>query len=566
MQLRPYQERASEAVMNAKREGLGRVLMVMPTGCGKTISFTDVIGKVQEEDPRPALVLAHREELLSQAQRTVEAMLPGAWCSAEMGDRRADERANVILGSVPTLSRSGSKRLDWLCQQGASIVIMDECHHCASAGYGRVAERFGCMEGRTFLLGCTATPKRLDRKELVGDSGEVMFQKEVFSYPLIAAIKEGYLCPVRGYRVVTDTDLSGVSTLAGDFNVAALARAVDTENRTRKAVEHWREIAGDRKTLVFCASVEHAAHAAAEWAKAGVRAAYASGEMPLEQRRDALRRFRAGETQVLCNCGLFTEGFDEPSINCIVQLRPTQSWALYAQMVGRGTRLSPETGKTDCLIIDVCDNTTRHELASCPTLIGLPAGMDMEGHTLEEAHDEWEEAAAEGGVSKGNPPARFSEIKTKLLEVKLLKDEAGLPPEVEENSRLAWLWVGTGGYLLQGGSYVGGHPRVARCEMDALGAWHLVVGLHTPGRVHRVEVGQGDLPDFSVMDEVIERLWPDALNLVRREARWKTDKITDGQIRFLQRYIKDKEYLMGLTKGQASNLIMRRKMAKGGGR
>ena len=563
--LRPYQEACRDAVIGAKEEGLERVLYVMATGTGKTRVAASIIDAIRKEDKRPALVLAHRDELLTQAEQAITRYCPGVWTETEKGASRAQGAGGVtdiVIGSIQTLAREGSSRLSWLSEgEGPSVIWVDEGHHAPSDGYGRVLERFGGFDGRSFVVGCTATPKRLDRRALVAPNGDATFQKQVFDYPLKQAIRDGYLCPIRGVRVVTDTDISGVGTTAGDFNQKALSEAVDNETRTEKAIEHWEEVAGDRVTLAFCVDIAHSRHTAEAWRKAGYKALHIDGAMPLEERRDALRRWRAGEVQIVTNCGVATEGFDFPAINCVVMLRPTQSWTLYAQCVGRGTRLSEETGKEDCIILDVVDNTTRHDLAAAPTLMGLPSKLDLQGNSVLEASDAWEEAAAAGGMKQGKVPKTFEELveATKVVPVDLL---GTLTEEVRQHSRLYWQWAGgSGSYVLSAGRYGDGTPKIARLLQDTLGQWRVEIPVNPAvvgDRAVRKFAIAGSLllPDFREADSLIERVWPKAVGaLLRQDAGWRKDPATPKQIGFLRAKGIPETTLIELSKGAAAGMI-----------
>jgi superfamily II DNA or RNA helicase len=293
--LRPYQEDAISAILRARDEGLGRVLMTLPTGCGKTLTFTELIDRARLS--RPALVLAHRDELIRQAADRVQAQLPHLRVAVEKAGEVAPRSANVVVASVQSIGGSGNRRLGWLEADGPELIICDECHHASAISYVSAFERFGAFDGRSFLLGVTATPHRMDAKRL-----EKVFQAEVYRYGLRDALKDGWLCPIRCFRVTTDIDLSTVKTNNGDFEAGALSRAINNAARTQSAIQHWREVAGDRKTLVFCVDVQHSHDAAEAWREAGYTAAAIDGTMHIDERRAVLARFHAGETQVLANC------------------------------------------------------------------------------------------------------------------------------------------------------------------------------------------------------------------------------------------------------------------------
>lgn len=541
--LRPYQERAVAAVREARENGLRRVFFTAPTGTGKTTIFVAVIAALGMG--RPSLVVAHREELLEQAAQRVRSLLPGLSVGIEGGNRRASPWCDVVVGSVQTLGRPGSSRLEGL---NPGLLIVDECHHAPAPGYKRTFERFGCYEpDGAFLVGCTATAKRLDRINLRN-----VFEAHVFDYPIRQAMEDGYLCEVRGYAVVSRTDLSKVHVTAGDFNQKELSRAVNQEARTLAVIKHFREVASDRKTIVFCVDVAHAKEAARMWREAGFVAAHVDGEMRPEVRRAVMDRFRSGAVQVLTNCEIATEGVDVPDTSCIVMLRPTQSWALYVQMAGRGLR----PVKADCIIIDVVDNCDRHSLASVPAILDLPPGIDLEGRTLKETAKAMEQLAEAASFMSSYEPATFTELQTMLRSVDLF-GRVDSPPAVEANSRLSWLLMPGDYYLLQCGA-----GCQARLDRDGLGLWKLSV------RGPEINTDAAFSPDIAeslrAADERVIETWPEVGRIAGRNCRWRSDSPTDKQKSLLRKLRQPQEAIDRMSRGQASSLISIL-LAKGGG-
>lgn len=245
-------------------------------------------------------------------------------------------------------------------------LVVHNCHHAAADSYGRILEALGAGEpDGPLLFGVTATPDRGDGRGL-----DDLFDEIVFSYDILWGIRSGYLADLRGLAVrIEQFDLAGVKVSRGDYAAGDAGRALDAAGGPAAIVNAWRQHASDRRTIVFCATVANAEHVAAEFVAAGVPAGFVSGETPLDRRRDTLRRFSSGEIQVLANCAVLTEGYDEPRVDCIVVARPTRSRALYTQMVGRGTRRHPD--KTDCLVVDVVGATDEHSLVTVPSLFGL---------------------------------------------------------------------------------------------------------------------------------------------------------------------------------------------------
>lgn len=545
--LRPYQEEAVAAVLAGKAAGLRRLLYVLPTGCGKTQVFVGI----RQELGCKTLILAHREELLDQAANRFLAVDPTSYPQIEQGSRKAQRWAGVVAASVQTLVRGS--RLDWF---RPDLIVVDEAHHAVSPTHRKVLERFGAFaDGGPLVVGCTATPKRLDKRNL----GSI-FQETVYSYGIREAIRDGWLCDIRGYRVKTDVDLTKIKSTAGDFNKQELAKAIDVEGRTGAAIRHWQEVAAERPTVVFCASVEHAKHAADAWRKVGVPAEHIDGGMGSEERRGILARFKRGQIQVLTNVDICTEGWDHPPLSCVVMLRPTESWALFTQCIGRGTRLSP--GKADLVVIDVVDNCGRHQLATVPAILDLPPTLDLQGRSLAEAADKLEAVAERlGALAEGQSatealqayqPKLFHELDSLLEQIDLLA--AATPEEVRDaRCRLAWVRMPDGSYYVECGG-----QREAWLSRDGNGAWFLLA--RHAGKVvkrGRAELGPDatDVQALFLADQSIRRRWPNAENLVSPDAPWRAKAPTPAQLRVLKQFEVSPEIVAQLTAGTASAVI-----------
>jgi superfamily II DNA or RNA helicase len=378
--LRPYQEATVEAAI-APNPDVWRRLLVMATGGGKTLVFSEIINRVLKPGQR-ALVLAHRDELLTQAKAEIEGYVPGVCVEIERAEHRAsresglfDENArNVVVGSVASMR--GNRLKTW-ARETFDLVIIDEAHHGAAQSYRNIVEYFGCMddERRVPLIGVTATPMRSDKVGL-----DVLFQEIAASYPLPALIEQKYLCDLRAIAVESDTDLRRVRVRAGDFAQGELEEAVNTDKRNLLIIAAHRKYAVDRPTIVFASGVAHAIRLAAMFSSAGVAAEAIYGVMDEDERRAALLRYATGETRILTNYAVLTEGFNAPSTSCIILARPTQSSLVVTQAIGRGSRLA--AGKEDCLILDILDVTIGKDLFSAASLAGLPVNFDAQGKDL----------------------------------------------------------------------------------------------------------------------------------------------------------------------------------------
>lgn len=347
VELRPYQREAVEAIEREWALGRRRTLLVLPTGCGKTVVFNDIARREVERGGR-VLVLAHRGELLEQAADKLR-RATGLACSVEKaGDTSVGTFERVTVGSVQTLMRE--RRLEALGPGRFTLIIVDEAHHAVSQMYRTVLDYF---EGAK-VLGVTATADRGDRRDL----GEV-FDSLAYEYTMPAAIRDGYLVPIEAQTIPLDIDLRGVSTRSGDYALEEVGTALDPY---LPAIADEFEGAGLRgmRTVVFLPLIKTSRKFRDLLASRGFRAAEVNGQS--DDRADVLADFAAGRYDVLCNSMLLTEGWDCPSVDCIVVLRPTKVRSLYCQMVGRGTRLSPETGKKRLLLLDFLWMTDRHEL------------------------------------------------------------------------------------------------------------------------------------------------------------------------------------------------------------
>jgi superfamily II DNA or RNA helicase len=377
--LRPYQRAAIEAVIEARKAGLRRMVVSLPTGAGKTVIFSE-LARIAK---RQVLVLAHREELLEQARsKLATALGEGARVDVEAGSARASKDAKALVCSIRSLHAERLEQV--LAGRDFGLVIYDECHHAAAEDNLRVLRRLGVFEPNWpgTLVGFTATTLRADGKGL-----DSVFERIVYARSISELIDDGYLCPLRGFRIATNADLTRLSSGGQDFDEEQLAEAVDIEDRNALVARSIQELARDRRTIAFCVTVNHALNLSHALNAIGVPAGVVHGMMTTEARQQALADFRRGRTRVLTNVAVLTEGFDDPEVSCIAMARPTRSDGLYTQCVGRGTRV--HESKKDCLILDFVD-VSALSLCTLPSLFGCPRDLDLAGQEVREASRVWQ--------------------------------------------------------------------------------------------------------------------------------------------------------------------------------
>ncbi len=518
--LRPYQQEAITAVEDGLRRGVTRPLIVLPTGTGKTQIFASVIARRGGS----ALVLAHRDELLRQAAEKVAVADPTLGLGVGFVQaERDDTNAPVVVGSVQTLARqAGLERLP----RHFDTVTVDEAHHAGSRSYRRILEH---LEPSPLILGVTATPQRAD-----GRLGEV-WQEIVFQRGIAEIIQAGYLADVRGVRVGLEAvDLDAVAQSGGDFDADALGDALEQAAAPAHVLAAYRQHAEGRKTVVFVPTVALAHRMAAVFRDAGIPAEALDGTTPLEHRRATLDRLRSGETRVLVNVAVLSEGWDEPSVGCIVVATPTRSQVKYAQIAGRGLRTFP--GKDDCLIIDVVGVTDRLDLQTLPRLFGLRAHPDADT-TVTEALDRQAAADRAAAASTTAKPKAQGPMRSRTVSV--------LGPR-QRRGKLHWLrherfWLLSAGQ----GTILALAPM-----RDSTGERFAVVRLDR--ETHQILARDFDLGyAHGIAEDHVRQLG--ARRLADPRAAWRRAPVTDAQKTLLARLripIPDEA-----TKGEASDLI-----------
>ncbi len=391
--------------MEARKRGFRAQLVMLATGLGKSVVIATLPDLLELRPGDVTLVVAHRDELITQLVEKMRSQNPKAIVGVEKADASAGDDCTIVVATVQTLTGARLTRFATKFGRRIALFVIDEAHHAAAPTYRAIVDKILLKRPDAMIVGFTATPHRGDGERLTE-----IFPDIVYTMNARKAIDEGYLVPVKSFAVGTATDLDAVASRAGDFVLGQLAEAVDTDERNRAVLDAYRTLVPGKKTLVFSASVEHARNIAQLFKDAGIKAAFASGETRAAEREAIVAGFRGSSIDVLVNCGLYLEGFDVPSIEAIINARPTKSTTLYTQVTGRGLRPLDEdayivssfpTAQARCTwleqsrkpfatIIDIVDQARRHQLVTLPTLWDLPAQIDAQGNLISDIAERYE--------------------------------------------------------------------------------------------------------------------------------------------------------------------------------
>lgn len=511
--LRHYQSEAVENIINSFDGGINKQLITLPTGSGKTI----VMAALAKTLDKRTLLLAHREELIRQAEEKFKLVWPEVEIGICMANQNEPDK-QIVFGSVQSCSRD--QRLERLKERGFEILLIDEAHHAHSPSYQKIIKELGfdvppfCNPyNKKLMVGVTATPMRSDDKEL-GD----IFEKITYNLSIGTMIRSGYLSPVVGRRILTRTSIQEVNTRAGDFAIGELSEAINTPERNKFIAETYKKYAANRKGIAFCSDVQHCKDLAEAFRIAQIPAKAIYGDMNPFERKLALEELKKGQIQIATSCGVLTEGFDEPTISCVAMARPTKFKGLYIQCVGRGLRLHPS--KSNCLVLDFAD----------------------EGHNLETT----------ASLRKTIPEAQYlgdgmeSEEKEKQSHSIYIKRVCDEEFDILGTARFIWLPIGDKEWSLtdDDGNEIVLHPKETGYTATVYwksGTENTLVNSPLP-----IEYCSGTCEDFARAHF--------KLNFASTESPWLTSNQppTDGQIEYLQKKGVDTK---GMTKAQASMKI-----------
>ncbi|CAG8596515.1 2937_t:CDS:10 [Funneliformis mosseae] len=442
-ELRPYQKECIETCLSKFLDHkINRQVVSLPVGSGKTVIFSNLIKQIPSPFPGAdkVLVLAHREELLDQAYKQIS-KYSNLSIEIDQGGRIAKGNANVIIGSMHTLGKTETIRIEKYNPAHFKAIIIDEAHHATAASYRRILEYFGANKKEThlFVWGCSATVRRYDGLALKDIFDEITYHKD-----FLDMIQEKWLCNLRVTTIKTDVDLSKVKSSSEDFIMNDLSKYLNVESRNDVIVRTYLELAAQRtSTLVFGIDISHVESLTEMFRKRGVMAHGISSKTKPHIRATILKEFKERKFPVLVNCGILTEGTDIPNIDCIILSRPTKSPVLFQQMIGRGMRLSPE--KDDCLVLDFIDSYSQiPDLATTPTLLGLDPTVELKDENFCEYDKEKPEKEKPKIIINAPTKIRITEYSNPFEII----DECSGAQHIQKFSDNAWLRIGEDSYVL----------------------------------------------------------------------------------------------------------------------
>jgi ATP-dependent helicase IRC3 len=589
--LRDYQKEAISSIKRAYADGINKQVIVLATGTGKTVIFCNVIKDFVIATKKKALVLAHREELLTQARDKILKVEPSLKVCIEQGQNWAGEDCDVVVASVPTIGRANSPRIKRFNPSDFSIIVVDEAHHASAETYKNIFRYFGVlkktkpreltetdkkyMEQMEFsledfykdigynpeldnvetawnedclLLGVTATPSRGDNKGI-----DTVFDDVIYKYDIIKAIQAGSLTRVKAFRVNTSTDLSNVKKTAGDFNLGELGDAVNNEERNKLIVRTYKDKFNGKRALCFCVDVQHTKDLHTMFNEEGVPTGFVTGDTATELRREMLARFYSdadNRLDVMCNAMVLTEGYDNEKIEVVLMARPTASGILFQQMVGRGTRLFP--GKECLTIVDFVDNTYKQNLKTSASLIGVPGNIDFKGQDILFAKSEIDELL-ELAPNTDLEKIDINKIKYAIEEVDLLSG-LEIPDEISIYTSYDWHRYSEDEY------------RVGLPEKQQIVVRQNITGQYElsdekwdtdKNEVKVIKVREYDTLESAIKggDLYVTESYPEVITLISEDSRWRKQPPSEAQLQLLKKFGVNDIVLASINKGKASRLI-----------
>lgn len=576
MELRKRQEECLDSILQNYLDQVYQQLIVQATGTGKMVVISNIYQKMRHLLPGKMLVLAHTEELIKQLVDNMILWNPDLKVGREQAEFYADTDCDVVVSCVQSIGREGATRLARFGE--FDKVACDEAHHSIATTYMNIFESVGVLKpgSKKLLVGFTATPKRknltrsqkkqvttLDEENLL--SLKSVYKKIVYTYTIRAAIKEGWLVPLKGFRMHTETDLSEVKITAGDYQQDELSHAVNTELRNKQIVQLWMDHAENRQTVVFTVDINHAKSLAHEFQQKSVKAEAIWGTD--QERNEKILKHKAKELTILCNAQLLVEGYDDWRIGCIVPAAPTKNSSRFTQWIGRGTRIQSGIGnllqaiqagvaieKRDCIVLDVVDNHRRCSLVTFPSLLGLNPDFDLHGQDAVEAVERLEALQDRYPSVDLSNLTDLSKVKTYIESIDLL--HAPYTEEVKEFSKLSWIASQDGSYVLaipekkelvdRKEYYKFLHEKL-RIRQNDLDEYELI---HSDTQRERLLGTYNTLKEaFETADDVVRRCRHDRTKLLQRDASWHQNPASEAAKKYLRKLTAKKPFLWCLCEG-----------------
>jgi superfamily II DNA or RNA helicase len=568
---RYFQRECVASNLSAIDNGFQRMLNVLATGMGKTNVITWQMEAFCQRGLKKQMAMAHREELLGQLSARVASLCPDFYVTQEGAGEKADPAADICVASVQSVGRLDNRCIEIFKPE---VIFTDEAHRSAAPTYQCAYEKAGVYSNQCYSIGMTATPHRMDNQPVFGHSDLTPYQIVSYSKTLTQAIREGWLCDIRGYRCKSSVDISKIASDFGDYDAKELNDAINVEARNILAFNQWREVADGKLTIVFCVSVEHAKSVTTTFTSRGVNARYVEGKMHREDRKDVIEMFKDGKLTVLVNVDIATEGLDVPKAECVLILRPTKSFALYTQMIGRVARTLPgiidgfpeqdqaeerisrilSSEKPSGIVIEIVDKSddaVQRMLPSIASSLGLPPRMNMEGKTSTEVAESLEKIDKSQLAVLMLRDVDFSDLSTELKSVSIM-DELRVAENVPGRPSLSWINLSGDNRSI----YIScGNGRDATLKEDALGNWTLT--MRSKDKIHEFEAGAHYDTALGRSEATIKKLWPDAVRIVTRARKGLESEASPAQrrlVKLLDPNI-DQSVLLSLTKLEASNVI-----------
>ena len=539
VQLRPYQSDAVHQCFRLWEKNVLNLLGVAAVGAGKTIIASTIMKLHLSSAEKRVLFVAHREELLGQTVEKLAMIDNQIVAGIEQGRNVCPTNAQVMVASIATV-KNIQRLARWSPLKNISLVIIDECHHSTAATYVDVLEEISKQNPARHLLGITATPIRMD-----GESLSLIFDALAFRVDMPELLDLGYLCPIRGLTIRTNTSIENVPVSAdGDYDPDKLAEAVDTETRNRVIVQSYLARGEGRPAIVFVANVRHAEHVAVEFRKRGIAAQAVTGQQRKEERRRIIDAYSRGEIQVLTNCAVLTEGFDAPRSACIVAARPTRSPVTYPQQIGRGLRLHPS--KRDCLVIDLVDISAQNVI-TLPKIFRLPENLRLDGENIRQVQRTVEKARLYHPEVDWDVAREFTakDIRQLLEPPDFFHLAQTLQPDT--STALNWMPLNDSFVCVVDAR----ENRVARLDRDELGRWRFSYG---PVRMRLGSRKQEALSDATALLQ--SNLSDEDLQGVASHPQ--SDGLpTEEQISLLRQYQIQSDRIEQLSRAAATSLLQR---------